>query len=134
MSLVTWKSKVVGSPSPSLAVPPIESREVAARADARSLVRIVGVFWKGTTRTIAGRFGARTVITPGGSLPELASPVYRSHLGCHDVSELARGEAQLGHSSQAGRVKDSAVLRGNYLRLEHLGGRRSRQVALSMWH
>jgi hypothetical protein len=46
VGLVALKSKVVNSPSPSLAAPPIESREAAAGADARSQVRILAGYSK----------------------------------------------------------------------------------------
>ena len=46
VSLVAWKSKVGNSPSSSLAAPPPESREAAAGADGRTLIRILAGYSK----------------------------------------------------------------------------------------
>jgi hypothetical protein len=46
VSWVAWRSKVVNSSSPSLAVPPLESGEAAASADSRSPVRILAGYSK----------------------------------------------------------------------------------------
>ena len=124
VSLVAWKSKVVNSSSPSLAAPPLESREATAGADARSPVRILAGYSKSNYTDHSGQLWGPDRYYTGG-LTRNSPPQFINRTSDATMYQNWReGEFSYDIPLKPGVYELGLYFRGDHLRLKHLGGRR----------